>query len=394
MKQALEGLKVVELGNILAGPFCGTLMADFGAEVLKVEPPGVGDLMRGMGRISDIWFAVEARNKKNVTLNIKDKRGKQLLTDLLRDADILIENFRPGVFAKLGFSWERLQEINPRLIYVCASGFGQTGPEAHKPGLDRIGLAIGGLLHVTGFPDGPPIKPGVSVADFMTAMFGCIGAMFAVYSRDVLGTGKGQMIDCCLTETTLRMMESIIAEYSYDGTIRQRTGNAVAVTLPSGHFLTKDDQYLVLTVVGDKVFNDFAKAIGREDMLNNPEYATTAARMRHRDEINKIAADWARAHTIEECLEALGDNVPSCKVFTVEDIMKYEQFKFREDIIQVDTKKFGTISMQNVVPKLSVTPGKVNWAGEEMGRFNKEIFGDRLGLTSEELEKLKLDGVI
>jgi crotonobetainyl-CoA:carnitine CoA-transferase CaiB-like acyl-CoA transferase len=394
MKQALEGLKVVELGNILAGPFCGTILADFGAEVIKVEPPGVGDLMRGMGRIPDIWFAVEARNKKNITLDIRNQRGKQLLTELLRDADIVIENFRPGVFAKLGFSWERLQEINPRLIYVCSSGYGQTGPYSRRPSLDRIGLATGGLLHITGFPDGAPIKPGVSVADFMTAMFGCIGAMFAVYSRDVLGTGKGQMIDCCLSETVLRFQESVIAEYSYDGEIRERIGNAALVTSPAGHFLTKDNQYLILTVVGDKVFSQFAKAINREDLLDNPKYNNAKGRMDYRDELNQIAADWAQLHSLDECLSLLGDEVPCSKVFNVVDIMNFEQFKFREDIIKVATKQFGTISMQNVVPKLSGTPGKVNWAGEELGRFNKEIFCDRLGLSPQELEQLKADGVI
>jgi len=394
LKQALEGLKVVEIGNILAGPFCGTMMADFGAAVIKIEPPGVGDLMRGMGRIKDLWFAVEARNKKNISLNLKSIRGKELMEALLRDADVLIENFRPGVFAKLGFSWEKLKEINPRLVYVCSSGFGQTGPKANKPGLDRIGLALGGFLHITGFPDGPPIKPGVSVADFMTAMFGCIGAMFAIYDRDVRGTGDGQMIDCCLTETTLRMMESIIAEYCYDGTVRNRIGNGTLVTIPSGHFPTKDGKYLVMTVVGDKVFRLFAKAIGREDLLESPESNTSEARMRNRDAINKIAEDWAFSHTIDECLAALGDDVPCCKVNDVRDIMEDEQFKFRNDFVRIPTRKFGEICMQNVVPKMSGTPGEVRWAGEEIGKFNREIFCGQLGLSEEELEKLSSEGVI
>lgn len=394
MEQALQGLKVIELGNILAGPFCGTLLADFGAEVIKIEPPGVGDLMRDMGLIKDLWFAVEARNKKNITLNLKDPRGRDMLAELIKDADILIENFRPGVFAKLGFPWERLQKINSRLVYVCSSGYGQTGPKAHKPALDRIGLAVGGLLHITGLPGGPPIKPGVSVGDFMTAMFGCIGAMFAIYNRDVIGTGKGQMIDCCLAETTLRIQESIIAEYSYDGRIRERIGNAALVTIPSGHFLTKDGQYLVMTVVGDKVFQFFARAIGREDMLSNPEYNNAEGRIRNRDAINDIAAAWAREHTLDECLAILRDDVPSCRVYNVADIMKDEQFKFRNDIITMATKKFGQISMQNVVPKLSGTPGQVRWAGEEMGRFNKEVFCGKLGLSETELETLAAAGVI
>ena len=394
MKEALEGLKVVEVGNILAGPFCGTLMADFGAEVIKVEPPKEGDLIRNMGRVKNLWFAVEGRNKKTVTLNLKDQRGKELLIELLKDADVLIENFRPGAFKRLGFTWEMLHEINPRLIFMSASGFGQTGPYSHKPGFDRIGLAMGGLLHVTGFPDGAPIKPGLSVADFMTAMFGVIGVMFAVYNRDVIGTGLGQRVDCCLTETTLRITESIISEYTYDGFVRNRVGNGTLVTIPSGHFLTKDNKYLVLSVAGDKVFSLFAKGIGREDLLENTEYSTAKGRMKNRDEINKIAEDWAKEHNIDDCLAALGDDVPNCKVYTVEDIMKDPHFAFRENIIKVPTKEFGEISMQGIVPKMSGTPGEVKWAGAELGEYNEEIYCGRLKVSKEEFEKLRADGVI
>lgn len=385
---------MVELGNILAGPFCGTLMADFGAEVIKVEPPNVGDLMRGMGRIDEIWFAVEARNKKNITLNIQHPQGKLLLEKLLRDADIVTENFRPGVLAKLGFSWARLQEINSRLIYVCSSGYGQTGPYAHRPSLDRIGLATGGVLHVSGFPDGPPMKTGLSVCDFMTAMFGCIGAMFAVYNRDVVGTGIGQIVDCSLSETALRIQESIIAEYSYDGTIRERMGNEAIVTSPADHFLTKDNKYLILTVVGDKVFNQFARAIHQEELMDNPKFNNAKGRMVYRKDLNKIAAEWASKYTLDECLSALGSEVPCSKVFNVEDVMNFEQFKFRDDIIKVATKQFGEICMQGIVPKLSGTPGEVKWAGEELGRFNEEIYCGKLGLSREELDQLKTDGVV
>jgi crotonobetainyl-CoA:carnitine CoA-transferase CaiB-like acyl-CoA transferase len=394
MAKALEGLKVVEVGNILAGPFAGTLMADFGAEVIKVEPPKEGDLMRNMGRIKDLWFAVEGRNKKSVTLNLKEKRGKEILIELLKDADVLIENFRPGVFKKLGFTWEMLHDLNPRLVFYSASGYGQTGPCSHKPGFDRIGLALGGFLHVTGFPGEPPIKPGVSVADFMTAMFGTIGIMFAIYHRDVIGTGLGQRIDGCLTETTLRMMESIIAEYSYDGSIRNRVGNGTLVTIPSGHFLTKDDQYFVLSVAGDKVFEQFAKGIGREDLLQSEEYRTAKGRMKNREEINQIAEDWCRAHTIEECMAAMGDEVPNCKVYTAADIVKDPHFAAREALIQVPTKKFGVLTMQNVTPKLSDTPGKVEWAGPELGANNEEIYLEKLKMTKEELAKLQANGVV
>lgn len=394
MKQALEGLKVVEVGNILAGPFCGTMLADFGAEVIKVEPPKEGDLMRGMGRIKDLWFCVEGRNKKTVSLNLKDPRGKELLLALLKDADVLVENFRPGVFAKLGFTWEKLHEHNPRLIFMSSSGYGQTGPYSHRPGFDRIGMAMGGLLHITGFPDGPPIKPGLSLADFITALFGCIGVMFAVYSRDVVGTGQGQRVDCALTESMLRILESVLVEYNLEGYVRNRVGNATFVTIPSGHFLTKDDQYLVLTVAGDKVFADFARAIGRADLLESEEYRTAVGRMRNMNELNKIAAEWARAHTIEECMAALGEEIPNCKVYTAADIMKDPHFAEREMFVTVPTKKFGEITMQGITPKMSGTPGQVKWAGPAIGAFNEEIYCGKLNLSKEEYEKLKAEGVI
>ncbi|MDY2649022.1 MAG: CoA transferase [Pyramidobacter porci] len=392
--QALQGLKVLEVGNIIAGPFCGTLMADFGAEVIKVETPRTGDLIRTMGRLQDMWYAVEGRNKKNITLNLKSDKGKEILWELIRRSDVLIENFRPGVFARLGFAWEKIHEANPRIIYTCCSGYGQTGPKAHKPGFDRIGLALGGFLQVSGFPSQPPVKPGLSVADFYTAMFACIGTMFAIYSRDVIGTGQGQFIDCALTESILRLQESIIAEYSYDGTIRQRIGNGTFVTIPSGHFLTKDNQYLVLTVSGDKLFKKFTEAIERPDILEDPRFNTAAARSENRELCNQIAADWARAHTIDECLAALGDEVPSCKIYDVSDIMQEEQFKTRNDIINVSTVKYGVIAMQNVTPKLSSTPGKVNWAGAPLGAFNEEVLCKILGYTPQKFDELKNNNVI
>ena len=391
--QALEGLKVVEVGHILAGPWCGTLLADFGAEVIKVEPPKEGDMIRGMGRVKDLWYCVEGRNKKNITVNLKDPKGKEILKDLIKDADVLIENFRPGVFKKLGFGWEMLQEMNPRLVYVCSSGFGQTGPYSHKPGFDRIGLALGGFLEITGFPGEPPIKPGISACDFYTAMLACSSVMFAIYNRDVVGTGKGQMIDCCLTESALRLQESIIAEYSYDGSIRTRIGNGTNVTIPSGHFLTKDGHYLVMTVSGDKLFRKFAEVIGMPELADKPEYSTGPLRTKNREELNEIAAQWARAHNIDECMSALGDEIPNCKVYNVEDIMKDEHFKARNAIIQVPTEQFGLISMQNVTPKMSETPGEVKWAGAPLGKFNQEIF-TRLGYTAEQIKEMEANGTI
>jgi len=392
-KKALEGLKVLDIGNIIAGPWCSTIMADFGAEVIKVEMPGSGDMIRSMGRIKDMWYTVENRNKKNITLNLKTEYGKKILTELIQKVDILVENFRPGAFDRMGFTWEKLHKINPRLIYVAASGYGRTGPEAHKPGFDRVGLAKGGFLEVTGEAGGPPIKPGLSVADFYTALFGCVGAMFAIYNRDIVGTGKGQMIDACLAESALRIQECILTEYSYDGTIRTRIGNGTMVTVPSGHFLTKDNKYLVLSVSGDKLFKVFADACEMPELAKNPKYSTGPLRTKHREEINDIAKDWISKHTIAECLKAFGDDIPCGKVNNVADIMTDEQYNFRNDIIDVVTKQFGTIKMQNVTPKMSGTPGEVEWAGMPLGTFNEEIYG-ALGYSKEEIADLAKKGII
>lgn len=392
-EQALAGLRVIDIGNIVAGPWASTILADFGADVIKVEPP-TGDLIRGMGRIKNMWYCVEDRNKRCVTLNLKTPEGTKILEDLLRTADILVENFRPGVFARLGFSWARIQEINPRLVYVCCSGYGQTGPKAHKPGVDRIGLAEGGVLAVTGEPDGAPMRVGIAAADYATAMFAALGAMFAVYSRDIGGTGKGQMIDCALTDSMIRWQESIIAEYSYDGTIRQRMGNEAPTSLPCGHFKTKDDEYFVMSAAGVKQFGDWCTAIGRGDLLENPRYSTVEARGKVRAEVQTIASDWVRAHTIEECLEVLDGVIPCCKVFNVADILKDEQANLREMIIDVPTEEFGVVKMQGIVPKMSGTPGKVNWGGKSIGAFNEEVYSSVLGMSEAQIAALREKGVI
>lgn len=393
-KQALEGIKVLEVGNIVAGPWASTMLGDFGADIIKIEPPKGGDLMRGMGRVKDLWYCVEGRNKKCVTLNLKTEKGREILTELIKSADILFQNFRPGVFARMGFTWEKIHELNPRLIYVTSSGYGQDGPKAHKPGFDRMGLAEGGFLEVSGEEGRVPIKPGLSVADFYTAMFACIGALIALHNRET--TGEGQMIDACLTDSMVRLQESIIAEYSYDGAIRTRIGNATTVTMPAGHFLTKDGKYFCISVTGDKLFNAWARKIGREDLIEDPRYCTQAQRSidENRDAINKICEEWTREHTIDECLESMGDDIPCAKVYNVVDILNDEQYKFRNMILDVPTEKFGVIKMQGVVPKLSDTPGEVKFAGKPLGYFNEEIYTGVLGMTKEEISRLKEEGVI
>ena len=394
MKAALDGLKVVELGNAVSAPFCSALMADFGADVIKIETPGTGDMLRGMGNVKDLWYAVENRNKKCVTLNLKTDEGKDIMHRLLAEADIFVENFRPGALARLGFDWETLHEKYPRLIMASISGYGQTGPYSKKPGFDRLGVAMGGLTYLTGLPESEPIRPGFSIADYTTGAYALIGVLIAVYNRDVQGTGIGQHIDASLYESILRMNETNIVDYGYKGLVRQRTGNSHPSTIPGGNFLTKDGKYLVLACGGEKLFKLFATKIGREDMLSDERYSTAEARISNRAEINGIAADWVNQHTLEECQEIFGDDVPNGAVYSVKEIYEDPHIRFREDLVTVNTEKFGDITMQGIYPKLSETPGEVKWAGEALGKFNSEVYGEMLGFSEEELAALKEKGVI
>ena len=394
MGAALDGLKVIELGSAVSAPFCAALLADFGANVIKIESPKGGDMLRGMGNYKDLWFAVENRNKKNITLNLKTPEGVEILNRLLVDADILIENMRPGALGRLGFSWETVHEKFPKVIMVSISGYGQTGPYASKPGFDRLGVAMGGLTFVTGPADGEPTRPGFSIADYTTGAYGLIGALIALYNRDVVGSGLGQHIDASLYESIMRMNECNIADYSYKGTIRHRTGNSHPSTIPGGNFLTKDNQYLVLACGGEKLFRLFASKIGREDLLTDERYSSGEARIANRDEINRIAADWIKAHTMEECRSIFGDDIPNGAVYSVKDMFEDPHIAERKDLVQVETDKFGEITMQGIYPKLSGTPGEIKWAGGRLGQFNDEVYGEILGMSKEEMQTLAEKGII
>lgn len=394
MNRCLEGLNVIELGQVLAGPFVGGLMADFGANVIKIEPPKSGDTVRGMGGTKDLWFAVEGRNKKCITLDLKAQEGKEILEKMLMNTDILVENFRPGVLAKLGFSWERIQEINPKVVLVSISGYGQYGPFKDKPGFNRIGMAMGGLSYVTGYPDAPPTMPGLAIGDYLAGTFAAVGAMFAIYNRDIVGTGKGQQVDCSLYEPILRIMENGVINYKYHGDIKERTGNRHQATIPSGHYLTKDEDYLVLACGGDKVFRAFVERIGRPDLATDERFIDGPSRTKNRDDIEIITEKWISEHTIDECIEIFGNDIPCCKVYSVEDFFNDPQYEARENIISIDTENFGEVWMQGIVPKLSNTPGKVEWAGPEHGSWNDKYYVEEFGMSMEEYEQLKSKGVL
>jgi crotonobetainyl-CoA:carnitine CoA-transferase CaiB-like acyl-CoA transferase len=394
---ALSDIKVLELGQVVAAPFCGVLLADFGAEVIKVEQPNTGDSLRKMGPVKDgrsLWFAVENRNKKSITLNLKTEKGKEILKRLIEKTDIILENFRPGVLEKLGFPWEEIHKINKRAILVRISGYGQTGPYKNRYGYDRIGLGMGGLTYITGFPDMPPLRPGTSLADYLSGYAAALGALIAIYNRDVKGTGEGQEIELGLYEPVFRTLEFTAVDYYLNGKIRERVGNSFPATVPSGHFKTKDGKWISLSVGNDRIFERFAKCIKREDLLERPEYATHVERMQNREELDKIAEEWVAEHTYEECFEILGNEVPVGPIYSIKDIFEDPHYRERGNIIEVPDKLWGKVKMQGIVPKMSLTPGEVKWIGPELGEHNFEVYKNILGFSESEIKDLKEKGVI
>lgn len=392
---ALSGIKVLELGQVVAAPFCGALLADFGADVIKVESL-TGDTLRKMGPQHDgrgLWFNVENRNKRVIALNLKSEEGKEILTKLIKQADVMTENFRPGVLAKLGFPGEKIKAINPRIILARMSGYGQTGPYRDMAGYDRVGVGMGGLTYITGFKDMPPLKPGVSVSDYLVGFSAAFGIMTAIYDRDIKGSGQGQEIDIGLFEPIFRILEFTALNYNLTGCIRERSGNTFVATVPSGHFQTKDGKWLSLAVGNDKLFTVFANLIGRKDWLERPEYKTQVQRQGNRKEIDDYTEKWISEHTSEECFKILGHGVPMGPINDIASIFTDPQFAARKDIVEVKDDLWGTVKMQGIVPKLSRTPGEVKWIGPDLGTDTREVLR-QLGYLDNAIDTLQEKGVI
>jgi len=394
----LEGLRVVEMGSLLAGPFCGQLLADFGAEVIKIEPPGKGDPMRVWGRHRKegrtLWWPIIARNKKSVTLNLREQEGQEIARKLISEADVLVENFRPGTLEKWGLGYEKLKSLNPGLVMVRVSGYGQTGPYSGRAGFGSIGEAMGGIRHVTGFEDQAPPRTGVSLGDSLAATFGALGALTALYHREAHG-GKGQVVDVGIYEAVLAMMESTIPEYILADNIRGRTGTVLPFVAPSNIYPTKDNDYVLIAGNADTVFTRLAKAVGHLEWAEEDRYATHHARGENMAELDEKISAWTRERSVEEVLEAMAEaGVPSGKVFTAKDMVEDEHYAARENVVTVEDPEIGAFPMQNVVPRLSDTPGEVRWTGPTLGQHNEEIYGDVLGLDAEELSELHERGTI
>lgn len=390
----LAGIKVVEMGQLIAGPFCGQLLGDMGADVIKLEPPGQGDPMRVWGRGNyPLWWEVVARNKRAVSCNLREKEGQALARRLIGKADILIENFRPGTLEKWGLSPETLMADNPGLIIVRVSGYGQSGPYSARAGFGGIGEAMGGWRAIVGDPDRPPSRMGVSIGDSLAATYGAMGALAALNHRHA--TGKGQIVDSALYEAVLQVMESLVPEYVASGYVRERSGSVLPGIAPSNVYPCKDGEYLI-GANQDTVFGRLCDAMGRPELTKDPRYVNHVARGKHQEELDALVGDWTKTLTIAELEDKMvAAGVPAGRLYRPQDMLDDPHFKAREAIIGVPHPRWGEVKMQNVFPKLSATPGSVRRrAPETIGQDNADVYGEMLGLDEAALAELQARGII
>lgn len=390
----LQGIRVIEMGQLIAGPFCGQLLGDMGAEVIKIEPPGSGDPMRKWGRGDQaLWWEVIARNKKSVTIDLRQEEGQALARKLIAQADILIENFRPGTLEKWGLSPDTLQQENPGLIITRMSGYGQTGPYAGRAGFGLVGEAMGGWRHIVGEPDRPPSRMGISIGDSLCATYGCLGALAALHRRQ--STGRGQVVDASLYESVLQVMESLVIDYAVAGYSRERSGAILPGIAPSNAYRCKDGDYLI-GANQDSVFQRLCIAMNQPELAHDPRYANHEARGRHQQELDRRIEQWTRGRTMEEVEAAMVEHaIPAGKVFKAADMLTDPHFKARKSIVAVDHPVLGKVAMQNVFPLLSETPGAIRSVAPAVpGQDNKNIFQTLLAIDDCGLEKLKQRGTI
>jgi formyl-CoA transferase len=393
----LADLVVIEMGTLIAGPFCGQILGDFGAEVIKIEDPRVGDPMRQWGRSlpkgHSPWWPVIGRNKKSVGLDLRTPEGQAIAKALIAQADVVVENFRPGAMEKWGLSYEELAKDNPKLVMARVSGFGQTGPYSQRAGYGLIGEAMGGLRHVTGEPDRPPARAGISIGDSLAAMHAVMGVTMALHERE--RTGRGQVIDAALYESVLAVMENLVTEYDITGYVRERSGSVLPGIAPSNAYPCAGGEMILIGGNGDTVYARLTEAMGRPDLKTDPKFVDHAARGVNQHELDAIVAQWTSSFSLPDLLALLeAKGVPASRVFRAPDMLQDPQFVAREAIVTTEHPVFGPIRMQNVFPKLSRTPGKVRWPGPALGQHTDEVLGARAGLTPERLAELRAKGVI
>jgi crotonobetainyl-CoA:carnitine CoA-transferase CaiB-like acyl-CoA transferase len=391
---ALKGVKVIEMGQLIAGPFCGQLLGDMGADVVKIEPPGAGDPMRQWGNGEHkVWWEVIARNKRSVSANLRVPEGQELARRLLADADIMIENFKPGTMEKWGLDPASLHAINPGLIIVRISGYGQTGPYSGRAGFGGVAESMGGWRAIVGDPDRPPSRMGVSIGDTLTASYACMGALAALHARNE--SGKGQVIDAALYESVLQVMESLVVEYDTMGLVRQRSGSILPGLAPSNVYRTSDGKYMI-GANGDAIFARLCDAMGRPELARDPRYATHNARGEHQAELDAIIDHWTRTLTTEEVEVLMVEHsIPAGRLYRAPDMLADPHYAAREAIISLPNAQFGQVRMQGTFPKLSNTPSSVRRVAPRVpGEHNAEVYGERLGLDERALGDLAARGII
>ncbi|GIX47533.1 MAG: CoA transferase [Candidatus Tectimicrobiota bacterium] len=392
----MQGIRVLDLGVWVAGPFAASLLADFGAEVIKIEEPPHGDPIRRGGQFTGpgAHWCIDGRNKKSMTLNLRTARGRELLGQLLARADVLIDNHRPGMLDAWGFSEARLRALNPRLIVVNVSGYGQSGPYAQRLAYDRIAAAMGGLLYLNGYPDRPPVRTGIIVCDYITALFNTIGVLMALYHRDARG-GSGQRLDVAMYECVFRLLEATLPAYDKLGIVRERIGNVSPGFYPDDMFETADGAWIVLSAVTDRHFAALCRLMGREDLLHDPTLATPEDRGRQLTRLQALIGAWVKQHRRDEVLALLTEaRLPCAPVMRIDDIVRDPHYQARGTIIDVEDPQLGRIKQPAVVPRLSATPGAVYRGAPPLGADTDAILRDLLGLSPAEIAELHRQGVV
>jgi len=394
--QVLEGIKVVELGQLIAGPFAGKTLADFGARVVKVEPPGTGDALRKWRKLRDgtsVWWEAQSRNKESVCIDLRVPDGQALVRELVRDADVLIENFRPGALEAWGLGWDALHALNPRLVMLSLSGFGQTGPRAGEPGFAAVAEAFSGLRYLTGEPGRMPVRSGVSLGDTVAGVHGALGVMLALYARDARG-GQGQHIDLALYEAMFNLSESLLPEYDVFGEVRQPAGGALPGITPSNAYACADGQAVLIAGNGDSIFRRLMRLIGRDDLARDPALAGNDGRSLHAAELDAAIGAWTAQRGLDSVLEHLREaGVPASRVYTIADIASDDHYAARGSIERIPAMDGGTLAAPAIVPRLSATPGAVRHAAPRLGQHTDAVLA-QCGVPAERLADLRRDGVI
>ena len=393
----LKGIRILDVATFIAGPFCATLLAEFGADVIKVEMPGRGDPMRQMGQQIDgvgLTWAQEARNRRGITCDMRNPKGQRLVRELAKHCDVLVENFRPGTMERWNLGYDALSEANPRLVMVRVSGYGQTGPCSEKPGFGRVAQAYGGLTYLAGFPDQPPVTPGSpTIADYLAGLYGAYSTLVALEHRRA--TGRGQVIDISLFEGVFRILDNLTIAYQKLGLVRERSGTATANVVPHNHYPTRDGRWVAIACTTDRIFERLAEAMGRGEMGADPRYATGAARVENREEVDAAVSGWTRTLDMDDLVRELDEReVPVSPINSIADIFRDPHFAARGSIVEVDDPILGPTMMPGVVPRLSDSPGRVERLAPSLGEHNEEVYGELLGLDAIDLAALSDEGVI